>query len=204
MLSNSNQKSTDKISRSKHEFKADGSNDKYLWQSVKEDSELSFSILYKRYTKLLYNYGMHSCRDHELVLDCLQEMFTSIWEKRRDLSDVYAVNTYLFRSFRRLLIKKITWRRRFSLSLDNRPARSFEVAIPIEYTIEQEEDRVAHTARLRHSMDALTKRQREAVFLKFYNGLSYADIASIMDLQVDSVYNVISRAIDSLRITMVR
>ncbi len=45
----------------------------------------------------------------------------------------------------------------------------------------------------------LTKRQREAIFLKFYNDLSYSDIASIMDLQVDSVYNVISKAIESLR-----
>jgi RNA polymerase sigma factor (sigma-70 family) len=181
-----------------------GPNEKYLWQRVKAGNELSFSLLYKRYTKRLYNYGMHHCHDHNLVMDCLQEIFTSIWDNRTTLSDVYAVNTYLFTSFRRLLHKKLTWRRRFSLSLDRSKDVSFEIVLPIEYIIERDEDAVVRIDRLRRCIGSLTKRQREALFLRFYNGLNYAEVASIMKLQVDSVYNLISKSIDALRTLMVK
>jgi len=194
----------EKVLISNPAFREHGPNDKYLWQSIKEGNELAFSILYKRYTKLLYNYGMHSCRDRDLVMDCLQEIFTSLWHRRTKLSDVYAVNAYLFKSFRRLMMKKLSWRKRFSLSLDERQSTFFEIIVPVEQTMEQDEEDLMRAARLKQCMATLTKRQREALFLKFYNNLGYSDIASIMDLQVDSVYNVVSKAIDSLRQSMVR
>ena len=69
----------------------------------------------------------------------------------------------------------------------------------LEALIEKGEDQVEQSEKIRRCLVALTKRQREAIFLRFYNDLSYSDIASIMELQVDSVYNIISKAIDSLR-----
>jgi RNA polymerase sigma factor (sigma-70 family) len=173
--------------------------DAHLWQSVKKDNELAFSILYKKYTQRLYNYGMHSCHDHDLVMDCLQELFASIWEKRSSLSVVHSVSSYLFKSFRRLLVKKLTWRRRFLLSMEAQQERSFEFSLPVEQGIENDELQAAQAEKLKRSISGLSKRQREAIFLKFYNDLSYSDIASIMELQVDSVYNIISKAIDCLR-----
>jgi len=173
--------------------------DKYLWESIREDHELSFSILYKKYTKLLYNYGMHSCHDHGLVMDCLQELFATLWGKRKNLTDVYAVNAYLFKSFRRLLVKKLRWRKRFSLSLDACDDRCFEIVLPLQDNIDQSEAESERIQKLKACVVALTKRQREALFLKFYNDLDYNSIASVMELQVDSVYNIISKALDCLR-----
>lgn len=204
MLAKSRSEISEKILSSKLEFRGLVPNDKYLWQSIKEGNELSFSILYKRYTKLLYNYGMHSCHDRDLVKDCLQEIFTALWDKRRGLSDVYAVNAYLFKSFRRLLLKKLNWRKRFSIALEYKDEALFEIMVPVEYTIEQDEQDAARVAKLKYCISALAKRQREALFLKFYNNLNYSDIASIMELQVDSVYNLISKAIDCLRSHMVK
>jgi RNA polymerase sigma factor (sigma-70 family) len=77
--------------------------------------------------------------------------------------------------------------------------RYFEMALPADALIEIVELQEEQSEKLRRSLVMLTKRQREAIFLKFYNDLSYSDIASIMDLQVDSVYNIISKAIESLR-----
>jgi len=88
--------------------KGESLDDAHLWQNVKKGNELAFSILYKKYTQRLYNYGVHSTRDHNLVMDCLQELFVSIWDKRSNLSAVHSVSSYLFKSFRRLLMKKLT------------------------------------------------------------------------------------------------
>ncbi len=204
MLAKSRSEVSEKILSSKLEFTGHVPHDKYLWQSIKEGNELSFSILYRRYTKLLYNYGMQSCSDRDMVKDCLQEIFTMLWDRRRSLADVYAVNAYLFKSFRRLLVKKLNWRKRFSLSIDYKQEAFFEITVPVEYTIEQDEHDAARVAKLEHCVSSLSKRQREALFLKFYNNLNYSDIASVMELQVDSAYNLISKAIDCLRNHMVK
>jgi RNA polymerase sigma factor (sigma-70 family) len=179
--------------------KADGLDDVHLWQNVKRDNELAFSVLYKKYTQRLYNYGMHSCHDHDLVMDCLQELFVSIWDKRNNLTTVHSVSSYLFKSFRRLLMKKLSWRKRFLQTFDANQERYFEITLPIEALIERGEVQEEQSEKMRRCLLSLTKRQREAIFLRFYNDLSYSDIASIMELQVDSVYNIISKAIDSLR-----
>jgi RNA polymerase sigma factor (sigma-70 family) len=181
------------------ESTADTVSDRSLWQRIKAGSELSFSILYKRYSPILYNYAMHSCHDRDIALDCLQELFAAIWSKRQGLSDVYAINTYLFKSFRRLMVKKLMWRKRFFISLETTQESSFGFILPVESAIEQNEIDAERHARLQKALNALTKRQREALFLRFYNGLPYADIAAIMDIHVDSAYNLISKSIDILR-----
>jgi len=173
--------------------------DHYLWQNFRKDNELAFSMLYNKYTPKLFNYGMHYCADRDLVLDCLQELFSSFWAKRKTLPDVYSISSYLFKSFRRLLLKKLNWRRRFLISLDTNSRHSFEITLPFEHTLEQQELETERSEMLKRNLQKLTRRQREALFLKFYNDLNYADIASIMELQVDSVYNIISKALDSLR-----
>lgn len=45
----------------------------------------------------------------------------------------------------------------------------------------------------------LTKRQREALFLKFYANLSYTEIAGMMAISTGSIYNLISKSIDSMQ-----
>ena len=179
--------------------KGDSLDDIHVWQNIKRDNELAFSIIYRKYTQRLYNYGMHCCHDHDLVMDCLQELFVSIWDKRKNLSVVHSVSSYLFKSFRRLLMRKLSWRKRFLRSIDAKQEKYFEIVLSVEALIEIGEHQKEQSEKLQQSLVTLTKRQREAIFLKFYNDLSYSDIASIMDLQVDSVYNVISKAIDALR-----
>ncbi|MBA4054304.1 MAG: hypothetical protein C0490_06300 [Marivirga sp.] len=173
--------------------------DTHLWQNVKKDNVLAFSILYKKYTQRLYNYGMHNCHDRDLVMDSLQELFASIWTKRKNLSVVHSVSAYLFKSFRRLLMKKLTWRKRFMLSLEPKHESCFDIVLPADQLIENDEMLLQQRENIKRCIKGLSKRQREAIFLKFYNDLNYSDIASIMDLQVDSVYNIISKAIESLR-----
>jgi RNA polymerase sigma factor (sigma-70 family) len=173
--------------------------DSTLWLSFKKGNDLAFSILYNKYVHRLYNYGMHSCRDKDLVLDCLQELFTLLWDRREKLSEVTCVNYYLFKSFRRLLMNRLTIGRKFLISLSDRDSHGFDFAPSQEDALIEEEWEIERNKKVRNSLHSLTKRQREAVFLKFFNQLSYHEVAAIMDLHVDSVYNLISKSIDLLR-----
>lgn len=169
-----------------------------LWDNFKNGNELAFSIIYKRYVQRLYNYGMHNCKDKDLVLDCVQELFTHLWERRETISSVGSVNFYLLKSFRRLITAKIVAQKKFLPNFQG-TVNHFEFIPSIEQFLIDAEMENQQAVRLKNSIKALSKRQREALFLKFFNELSYHEVASIMDLRVDSVYNLISKAIDILR-----
>src|SRR5687767_365700 len=147
--------------------------DKALWVNFKKGNDLAFSILYNKYVQRLYNYGMHSCRDKDLVLDCLQELFTLLWDRREKLSEVTCVNYYLFKSFRRLLMNRLSVGRKFLISLNDKDSYAFHFAPSQEDALIEEEWEIKRNKKVRNSLHSLTKRQREAVFLKFFNQLSY-------------------------------
>lgn len=192
---------TDRVLRKTNaEPRREGSlDDQVLWSNLKAGNELAFSILYKRYVNRLYNYGMHSCKNGELVKDCLQELFIRLWSRRETLGDAGSVNYYLFISFRRLLIKRLIANRNFSNPFKNQPVSIFEFSPPIEEFIIEGESKRQQLETLKSSINALSKRQREAIFLRFFNELSYHEVSSIMELRVESVYNLTSKAIDVLR-----
>lgn len=173
--------------------------DEVLWGQFKAGNELAFSVLYKRYVNRLFNYGMHSCKDRELVKDCLQELFVRLWSKRETLGVAGSVNFYLFKSFRRLLISRLVASRKFTLPFQGTPDSVFEFIPSIEDSIIHDESKKQQLEELKASLNALTKRQREAIFLKFFNELSYHEVSSVMELHVDSVYNLISKALTVLK-----
>jgi RNA polymerase sigma factor (sigma-70 family) len=168
--------------------------ERVLWDSFKKGNELAFTTLYRKYVQRLYNYGMHTCRDKELVCDCLQELFARLWDRRETVSAVGSVNFYLFKSFRRLLMSKIIARKRFTGQ-----SSIFDFMPSIEDGMIDDESKKIQSEHLQRCIKALTRRQREALFLRFFNDLSYHEVAAIMEVRVDSVYNIISKAIDILR-----
>lgn len=178
--------------------KAASVNDEVLWSSFKKGNELALSMLYKKYVQRLYDYGMNSSKDHDMVLDCLQELFLRLWNKRESVSDIRAVKPYLYKSFRRLLIHQILEQRKLLRFLAEQ-ATAFEFTLSIESTLIEDELKTQRMKILKSCIQSLTKGQREVIYLKFFNELTYSEIAEITEIQVDSVYNLVSKTIELLR-----
>jgi RNA polymerase sigma factor (sigma-70 family) len=93
-------------------------------------------------------------------------------------------------------------RRKRSLIFLRTDSHGFDILASFEESIILEEANSQQLASLKKAVEMLTKRQREVIFLKFYNSLSYQQIAAVMEMNVDSVYNLMTKAIDTLRKTM--
>jgi RNA polymerase sigma factor (sigma-70 family) len=178
--------------------------DSYLWSSFKNGNELAFTVLYKKYIQLLYNYGMSYCRDKDLVMDTLQELFARLWDRRTTVGEVQSVKAYLLSSFSRLLSKKKIAQNRFVRGDALKEGNFFELIPPHENTILESEQASESRRRIEKCMRSLSRRQREALFLKFNNSLSYEEVAAVMELQVESTYNLISKALTRLRESLKR
>lgn len=177
--------------------------DRVLWESVKKGNELAFSSLFKKFINPLYNYGMHFFSDSDLVKDCIQELFTSIWLKKDSLSDVVQVKFYLFKSFRNLFFAKIS-SGKHAVHRDFWDEDLGELDDSKESELIHEEETLENSRLVQTAIQGLTRRQREAVILRFYNNLENKQVAEVMGISVESVHNLVSKAIQFLRVKLHR
>ncbi|RYY70607.1 MAG: sigma-70 family RNA polymerase sigma factor [Chitinophagaceae bacterium] len=168
------------------------------WKALKGGDGKALEQLYRQHADALYNYGSRFTSDKEQVLECIQSLFVTIWTRRSNLGSPANVRNYLFKALRVALFKnnKLQLLRD---RLDQDGKYNFLATISIEEEMILEEDRVALQQRLQLGLDQLSSRQREAVFLRFYEGMEYAEIAQVMDITTKGTYKLMARAIEVLR-----
>lgn len=170
-----------------------------LWLEFKNGDRKAFEILYQRYFKVLLNYGLKIAGDRDLVKDSIQDLFVEIWKTKQNLSDPISVKAYMLCSIQRKLIRNLNQGYVQQNKLLDFSDQNVDSAHNTEDKIitDQIESEQKHV--ITKALNSLTKRQREAVYLKFYAGLSYKEIARLMTISVDSIYNLISKAVITLQ-----
>jgi RNA polymerase sigma factor (sigma-70 family) len=170
--------------------------EKLIWHEYKNGNRQAFAAIYKKYYYILYNYGFHLVPDKELVRDCLQDLFFYLWENKERIVEPNSIKSYLFTAFKRKLIDAAQNSRRFSSSYQD---TDFDIILSIEQESVIEQTKSESLRKLQTAIDKLTKRQREAIFLRYFENLDYHEIASIMECNINSLYVLMSRAMEALR-----
>lgn len=169
------------------------------WQSFKAGNADAFEYLYSTYSAGLYNYGSKFSKDKDLIKECIQDLFVGIWTRKSTLGNPDHLKNYLYKSFRHLLFKKAFQLQNFEVYEEETDTYSFQVSLNVEEAIIDGEHRSKVTEQLNLAMSKLTARQREAVFLRFYEQLSYEEIAEVMDISVKASYKIMARALGFLK-----
>jgi RNA polymerase sigma factor (sigma-70 family) len=158
------------INQKKH---TEDSDDALLWQAFKRGERSAFETLLQQYYPMLLNYGVRFYRDKEFVKDSVHDLFVEIWNRREYLADVVSVKSYLLQSIRKNIIRessRLKWFREADKISDD---HDFDVEFDIETYLISREVENELLQKLRFELDKLTKRQREAIFLRFNQDLSY-------------------------------
>ena len=146
----------------------------------------------------LTRYAASILGDPESAKDVVQESFIRLWRQPRDQIAEH-VRPWLFRVCRNraLDVRRKGGRMRplNEVDADTRPA---EGASPEESA----EQRDSH-GQIMGMMQKLPENQREVVRLKFQNGLSYKEIASVTDLSISTVGFLLHAALKTLRAQVV-
>jgi RNA polymerase sigma factor (sigma-70 family) len=172
---------------------------KKLWEKVLSDDKDALGKLFNQCFDSLYSYGYRIIPNSENVRDAIQEIFFQVWKYRKSLTVPDSVEAYLFISLRReLLTKKKASQRRDDID-NNYYLEEFDALISYNNWYEilnlEEED----SKKLKRSIENLTPRQREVIYLKFYEGFSTEELSQILDLRAQSIYNLVFSAINQLR-----
>jgi RNA polymerase sigma factor (sigma-70 family) len=178
-------------------MKYDSYEDSELWKLIAMGNQEVFAETYKRYSKDLYKYGHKFTQDTELIEDAIQDVYVHIWESRKNLIIQKSIKFYLLSAFRRELLKRIKQSRK-NQSLEGYPAdvawqESFqEILIENQISLESSQ-------KITSALDNLSMRQKEAIFLRYIQELSYDEISELMRIQVPSLYNLIFKGLKAMK-----
>jgi len=169
--------------------------DSKLWRQFQRGDAEAFNILVKQYSDVLYDYGTRFSPDGELVKDCIQDVFCVLWNRKEHLSEVTSIKLYLMKALRQKVIRELPkWKHVTSLDQLHADTPSFAIEIEDDLTLPLEVRK-----KLAASINALSPRQKELLYLRFYKNLKQDKIAGIMGLNRQSVYNLQRSALLSLR-----
>ncbi|MEQ8362845.1 MAG: sigma-70 family RNA polymerase sigma factor [Cyclobacteriaceae bacterium] len=163
------------------------------WQSLKNDKEAALLQLYKNYYQELFNYGVRIARNEELTRDSIHDLFVHLWSKD-SFEGISNPKPYLLKSLRYIIIDGLK-----EDSLMSGHIELPDVALSTEDIQINSEINEASSLKIKSALTKLTNRQKEVVYLRFYNGLDYAEIAEITGISNQSVRNLFSKAIRELR-----
>ena len=165
-----------------------------------EGDKTALAELMGYYLDALYNYGIRFSVDRTLVEDCIQNLFMGIWQRRDFLNTPLNLKSYLFSSLRRMVLRKARLSKKVPIVfINDSESHGFDFEFSIEHTmIQQEESRII-TNKINDLITALPKRQKEIIYLKFFENLKREEIAEIMQISPQAVSNLLQKALKNMR-----
>lgn len=168
-------------------------------QRLQYHDEQALAAIIRKYYASLYNYAARFTQDDALIKDCIQEVFISLWQRRETAASILSPKYYLLRAVKNKVLKSLHQGDRKTASIGHHDDYEFFQEYSIEKLIIDKQMSDEQVAMLRKTLSQLSKRQHELIYLKFYQHLDHAQIAELMNISRQSVYNLLHETIQKLR-----
>ncbi|WP_443937385.1 RNA polymerase sigma factor [Pedobacter sp. MW01-1-1] len=172
-----------------------------LWQRLQRGEREALDVLYTKYFQSLFTYGMRLLQEEEGVYDCIQNLFVKLWVDRKKLSSVDKVKNYLISSLRNGITNYRISENKFQ-KVEVEGDMHFDLKFTVESEFIKKEEQEEKAVNLTAAMNQLTARQKEILYLKYYEEMDYTEIAAVMDMTLKGTYKLNARALESLRLIM--
>lgn len=173
--------------------------DETLWYFFKKGEVNAFTLLFKKFYPQLHVYGIKLSNDSKLTEDCLQNFFIQLYEEREKAGSIKNLKAYLFISFKRRLIKQLQKSQK-TISISEAQLFKSNFTFSAEELSIHQEIQFLCTTTLSELINQLSPRQKEVIYLKYYSNMSSSDIAEVMDMNYQSVLNILQKALSKLRL----
>lgn len=161
--------------------------DNLLWNSFKEGNRKAFCYIYNENFDKLLLYGLKITHNQDLVEDQIQDFFIYLWNKKGNLTIKYSITNYLLFAFRYRLIRTIKKENKNSPDWESNYIEEIEIS---------DQDNIS---RVNNVVEVLPIKQREIIYLKYFESLDGAEISDIMGISKGGAYNLLSRAMSNLK-----
>lgn len=183
-------------------FSENARNDFNLIKSAKDGSQKAYAELMHRYKDALYFMVLKMVNNKDDAMDLTVSTFAKAFENLERYKPDFAFSTWLFRIATNAGIDFLRKKKLDTVSIDNYVSeegedRSLEfksnVLNPEEFSIKKQQTKL-----LKEIIDTLPSRYKVLIVLRYYDELSYDEIALQLDLPLGTVKVQLFRAKDLL------
>lgn len=171
--------------------------EQYYWGRFRLGDEAAFTKIAEHYYRHLLHYGLKFTPNQQTVEDALQNLLFHLWLHRSTIQSTPSVKFYLMKAFRHQVFKSLK-RSPTSQSADWLD-ESLTDGLNIEDAFIQIEQEEGNRATFDSLLKALPSRQREVLYLRYYQELSMEEIAQLLAIKPQSVSNIVQRSLAKLR-----
>ena len=173
--------------------------DEEIWEIFKSGNEDAMGYIYRTNIYVLYKYGNKFSSNGTLVEDCIQDLFLTIWKNRENLSSTDSIKLYLLGALRKKLIRYLAKDQKHQSLHQSVDDYSFDLEYDPQELEFNVESGISNENTIKRFLEKLSKRQREAVYLKFYQDMDYKEISQVMELNYQSTRNLIYSSLKALK-----
>ncbi len=174
--------------------------DQLIWNKIQQGNQEAFSLVFIDQYDDLFRYAKRFEKDEAIIKDLIQDLFANIWQKRKKLSSVDNIKAYLYKSLRNQILNHHN-SKRLQIVSGNLSETDF-----LFYTDDFNQEEPFEQQRKKDLIQAINElpaRQREVIYLKYFQGFDTEEISMILNQNNQSVRNNLHRAISKLRQNMV-
>lgn len=167
-------------------------------EAIKASDRGAFGALFRRMRGELLRYVRSIVHDDATSHDLIQDVFVSLWGLRESLDPSKSLKAYLYQMARNRAIRHLRDERIHDRKHDQ-IRRTSSGHIPLREWPDAGVDAAVLTENLTTWVSDLPERQREALMLSRFQGLTHKEIADIMAISPRTVNNHIMRALSYLQ-----
>lgn len=174
-----------------------------LWNDYQSGDMYALANIMQGYYSDLFHWGLRLHGEREFVKDCIQDMFVNLWKTQQSAGAVSGgmvsnVRSYLLVALKTRILRELSRKHVTHQSMLS-DEYSFSVEFSSDLRLIDEEHEVYQVRKLEGVLNSLSDRQKELIYLRFYQSLSFEQIAEVMNLSRQSVYNLLQKSLGSLR-----
>ncbi len=169
--------------------------DKELVSSLREGVEGAFVEIYERYKTVLFLHARRMLNGDEQARDVVQEVFTTIWQKKADLTISSTLKAYLYGAVKNKVLNIILHQKHVEKHLNH----SFKLSHQGNFATDEKVRERELSRLIEAEIQALPPRMREVFVLSRKEHLSNLEIAHRMNISEETVKKQIVYALKNLR-----
>ena len=180
-----------------------------LIRKAKQGDMLAFEELILKHEKIVYNVALRMMNHSEDAKDISQEVFLKAYRSLVNFDERSAFSTWLYRITHNTCIDEMRKRKgkqSYSLEeeLENEEGSMQRQIADEGDTPEESLLRQEQKSEILQALDTLSEEHKAAIILRDVKGLSYEEIAEILELSLGTVKSRISRARNQLKIEILK
>ena len=163
--------------------------DDQLKLTASKSHRIAMELLIQKYREPLFRHALYILKDQDEAYDVVQETFIRAIREQRLFDMDFRIKAWLFRVTKNLCLNNIRNTSRRSAILEANPQQDRAEADQLSKIFAGEQ-----RIHMMNSMESLSEEHREILVLRYYDELSYAEIAHVLNLKLGTVMSRLSRA----------